>query len=329
MATAYRTSQVTYVVAKLGLADLVEEGPRTTDELASVVGIERQQLGRLMRAATALGLFSIDDHGRFSSNELSQVLRSDVHASVRETVIFFGEHHYEAWGHLIERLRGDLADPTFYSTADSAATTSLHRASAEGTSQIALAVAALVEVNNGEFVLDVGGASGDLAAAVLRNQPSATGAVLDLPAAQSLYLQAPRHSDVDGRLSFLPGDFMKSVPVADVVLLKAVLHNWPDDVVTRLLARCATALTSHGRIYVIERCIPDQHSVGMDPRPYLSDLNMLATTGGRNRSVGEIFAALRACGLTRTSLVGQVNGLSVVEGRRSALATNHPGHLPQ
>jgi len=80
---AYWQSQLVFVAAKLGIADVLAEGPLTADEIASRVGAHAPYLRRVLRALASLGIFAADPHGRFHLNRLSQTLRSDHPESLR------------------------------------------------------------------------------------------------------------------------------------------------------------------------------------------------------------------------------------------------------
>ncbi len=49
----FRSTQVTYVIAKLGLADHLAAGPLTAAELASRVKVNPENLGRVLRLAAS------------------------------------------------------------------------------------------------------------------------------------------------------------------------------------------------------------------------------------------------------------------------------------
>ena len=53
MATGYWLSQAVYVAAKLGVADLLKDGPKSCGFLAATMGVDQQALSRLMRASFA------------------------------------------------------------------------------------------------------------------------------------------------------------------------------------------------------------------------------------------------------------------------------------
>ena len=57
MTNAYQTSQAIHVAATLGIADLLEDGPRSADELAEATGARASALYRLLRALASVGVF--------------------------------------------------------------------------------------------------------------------------------------------------------------------------------------------------------------------------------------------------------------------------------
>src|SRR4051812_20183411 len=56
----YQISQALHAVATLGIADLLRNGPRSSDALADIVEAERDALYRLLRALAAVGVFHED-----------------------------------------------------------------------------------------------------------------------------------------------------------------------------------------------------------------------------------------------------------------------------
>ena len=105
MITGYWVSQMVHVAAKLGLADHLADGPRTTDELAAATGTHARSLYRLLRALASVGIFSEADDGRFTQTALSEALRKDVPGSQWAMAVMMGDEHYHAWGDLLESVR--------------------------------------------------------------------------------------------------------------------------------------------------------------------------------------------------------------------------------
>src|SRR5580704_11029036 len=94
-------SQCVYVAAKLGIADLLADGPRSVDELAAKAGGHRFALYRVMRALASVGVFVEEPHATFALTPAASLLRSEVPGSQRAMALMLGEEHYRAWGELL------------------------------------------------------------------------------------------------------------------------------------------------------------------------------------------------------------------------------------
>ncbi|MEV0789248.1 methyltransferase dimerization domain-containing protein [Kribbella sp. NPDC050459] len=89
----YQVSQAISVAARLGISDVLATSPQTLSELAQSTGADVPSLGRLMRALTALGLYT-DDGGTFANTELGAALRVDAPRSVAGWARFIGTGSY-------------------------------------------------------------------------------------------------------------------------------------------------------------------------------------------------------------------------------------------
>jgi len=77
MATGYWESQAIYVPAKLGIADLLSDGPRSSFDLAQGTRTHPDSLRRLMRMLVSLGVFTEENDNRFAMARIGNSLRSD------------------------------------------------------------------------------------------------------------------------------------------------------------------------------------------------------------------------------------------------------------
>src|SRR5947209_6124341 len=106
MAGGAQVTQSLYVAAKLGLADLLADGPRGGADLAGATGAHPPSLLRLLRFLASVGVFAVDAEGRFVLTPLSSRLRRDVPGSLRATVLFRGEPWaWSAWGNLLHSIQ--------------------------------------------------------------------------------------------------------------------------------------------------------------------------------------------------------------------------------
>src|SRR5215831_3850623 len=88
MALAPFTTQALYVAAKLDIADLLADGPRTAAELAGATGTDERSLYRILRALASAGVFSETESRIFVNTPASETLRSDGPNSTRYFVMF-------------------------------------------------------------------------------------------------------------------------------------------------------------------------------------------------------------------------------------------------
>ena len=219
LVTGFWTSQAVYVAAKLGVADRLNDGPRTAAELAFALQVDERALYRVLRALASIGVFRETDARRFELTPLAETLRSDSPNSVRSSAMMMGEEHFTAWGNLIEGVRTgrtpfELAYqlPVFdYFDRNAEAAATFNRAMFEMTSQTHVAVAKAYDFSQFKTVVDVGGGQGTLIAAILRSAPNARGILFDLPkvvceAEAFLTWRGVRGCEIVG------GDFFDQVP---------------------------------------------------------------------------------------------------------------------
>ena len=83
MTAGHWICQAIYVAAKLGIADLLRDGPRSSEELAQSTGTHPRALCRLLRALASVGMFRESEDGSFELTPRAACLLSDVPGSLR------------------------------------------------------------------------------------------------------------------------------------------------------------------------------------------------------------------------------------------------------
>ena len=149
-------------------------------------------------------------------------------------------------------------------------------------------------------VADLGGGGGSLIRAVLERHPKLRGMLVDREASIEAATAHFKYSATADRCELIAADLAESVPPgADVYMLKHVLHGYTDDKAVAILRHCRAAVPPTGSLLVIEFVLPD---VVSKPAPelvfrFMSDLNMMAVTSGRERSEHEWRQLLEGRGL--------------------------------
>ena len=72
----YWNSQCVYVAAKLGIADLLADGPLSIDDLADRTATHPPSLFRVLRALASLGVFAEEPGERFRLTPVAETLQS-------------------------------------------------------------------------------------------------------------------------------------------------------------------------------------------------------------------------------------------------------------
>lgn len=316
--SGYRVSQALYVATRLGIPDLLADGPREIDALARATESHAPSLRRVLLALVAAGLFDKVGPNRIALTPVASTLRADVPGSRRAAVLFLlNESHWRPWGHLLHTVRtgeNSFAHAhgagLFDYLADHPEEARLFNAGMAGNSPAhARLIAASYEFSRMKRVVDVAGGRGRLLATILQENAGLRGILFDLPHVIEDARQLIGEAGVADRCAFVGGDFFADVPEGgDAYILRNIIHDWDDDRAVAILSSCRHAMAEEARLILVERYVPD------DPREapgvfINADLEMLVNVGGRERTTEE-YAALLARGglrLTRTISLGSAD----------------------
>jgi O-methyltransferase domain/Dimerisation domain len=293
----FMVSQAVYVVAKLGIADLLAEGPRAAAELADATKTDRDSLYRLLRMLAGYGIFIEHEDWRFANSELSDLLR-DYPGSSRDFALVFGEEFYPAFGETLRLV--ETGDPSFdtvfgaawddYLDANPEKSTRFNRFMAGGKEALA-DVLASDGWRGDETVVDVGGGNGALLQALLERRQGLRGVVFDLPHVASEAEERIRAAGLRDRCQVVAGSYFDGVPGGDVYVLSHILHGYEDERAGDVLRAVRDAIPDDGRLLIIDGVMAGPNEPGMK----LMDLLMLSV-GGRERTEEEWRALLSAGG---------------------------------
>lgn len=318
-------SEAIHVVAALGIADLIADGPKSTHDLAKATGASAQSLRRVMRALASFGVFSQDSSRRFALAPLGEFLKREAPGSLHGAALFFGGEtgtnairlflecvktgesaiHRMAGGKgIFEWLQGDPERTKLFNSVMN--------------SFSILHITGLLEAYDfspATKVVDVGGGHGKIISEILKKNPGMRGVLFDLPHAFEGGTKAIAQAGLADRCEVISGDFFVSIPAgADAYVLSRVIHDWDDEKTVAILKVVRRAIAPEGKLILLEMLVrPDGGSV----YPVLSDLNMLLLTGGCERTEEEYRALYRAAGfeLTKTVATKSPTGTTVIEGR--------------
>jgi ubiquinone/menaquinone biosynthesis C-methylase UbiE len=320
----YLTTQLLYVAAKLGVADVLGENPQTAASIASTVGAEPNALYRVLRGLAAEGVLDELEDGRFGLTALGSALRIDAQGALRGAIIARGDIYFLAAADLLDAVReGEVAFERAYGSnlfeylsEYPELGTVFQQSMSDRSRQEAVDVVASYDFDRFRRLVDVGGGTGILLEAILSKTPHLRGVLLDRPA---VIEQAKTRLEATGlaeRCEFVAQDFFVSVTPGDALLLSRVIHDWSDEDALRILTNCHRALEDGGTLLLVEAVLPKR---ARDvPAAIRMDLNMLMLLHGRERTAAEFELLLTEAGfqLSRIVPTNSPVGLSIIEATK-------------
>jgi len=327
--TGHYLSRAVYVAAKLGIADLLKDGPRNSADLAAATHSQAAPLNRLMRLLASAGVFAETEAGCFRLTPIGECLRSDVTGSLRaQAVLFAGPHQQRAWSRLLDIVQTGK-HPTSHAffpflTKHPEEAAIFNAAMAEKAESVIGAFITAYDCSRFSTIVELGGGYGSLLRAILKTNPGQRGVLFDLPAVADRAREFVRSDGLADRCQVISGDFFGVLPRdGDAYILKSVIHDWDDGQSTAILRNVAQSMAVDGTVVVVEMVVPPQSGDAWSEVIAASDLNMLVNTGGHERSEMEYQRLFEAAGLELTRIIPTATPWSVVEGkRRSILAAN-------
>lgn len=101
----FQVTQCIYVAAKLGIADLLKDGPRTSEELAQATGTHAPSLYRVLRLLTSTDLLTEGETHHFALTPLGAYLQTGVPGSMHDTVLLYCDKPiWHVWGDLLHSV---------------------------------------------------------------------------------------------------------------------------------------------------------------------------------------------------------------------------------
>src|SRR5215475_2763224 len=276
--------------ARLGLADVMEEGAEDAAAIAAARGLVADRVYRLLRALSTVGIVAETARGRFALTPLGRLLGSHALNNTRTTAIFLNDYFADMWMHLDDALAGDrtafeaLKGKPFFSwlgeNPDEARRFDRMMLEVHGPETPAIVDA--YDFSEFNHVVDVGGGNGSLLSAVLAAYPKLRVTLFDM--AEAIAAAKRGEGGPLPGVSFVTGDvFTTPAPEGgDVYLIRHLMHDYDDPDCVRILANVRRAMKPDSRVLVLEAPLPSDDSPG--PGRWL-DLQVMVLCGGRERTV--------------------------------------------
>ena len=316
-------TQAIYVAAKLDVADIVANREKHVDEIANEAGAHSPSLYRVLRSLASTGVFTETAPRTFANTPLSEVLRSNIPGSMRDSMIFMGEPwHYNVWANMLHSAKtGGTAWKETYGvevfewfSQNPEASAIFNGCMSELSAGAAPAIVAAYDFSGFDTIVDIAGGHGFLLSQILKANPNLKGILFDLEHVIAGSGEMLRFHGVADRVTTISGDFFTEVPAADAYIMKHIIHDWDDERAIKIMQTIHRAMKDGGKLLLSEMVIPE----GNGPHPgKMLDLEMLTSAGGIERTETEYANLLERSGFRLDRIVPTMSPHSVIEASKA------------
>ncbi|XP_058093544.1 3'-hydroxy-N-methyl-(S)-coclaurine 4'-O-methyltransferase-like [Magnolia sinica] len=294
----FAESLVLRAAVELGLPDIIHNngGPITLSQVASKLPfppVDSDHLRRIMRFLVHMNIFSQDVSGseeQYGLEPAARLLLKGTEKSMIQSILGMTQKDFMLPWHYLKDGLGD--DGTAFEKAMGMTIWDYLDAHPENSQLFNEGMAAetrlLTEsLVNGcddifrgvDSLVDVGGGNGTALKAISKAFPHIKCTVFDL---SRVIDESP---DIPG-LDRVAGDMFTSVPSAQAILLKQILHDWSDEDCLKILKKCKEAVPINGGKVIILDVVLDETSDHELTKPRMVlDIDMLVNTGGKERTI--------------------------------------------
>lgn len=323
MIQGYELAYAVHAAARLGVADLLADGPRPYSELAEITGARAPLLGRLLRFLASAGVFAEVEPGVFGLTPEAELLREGP-GSLRTQALFWVELATLAWRELVGvvrtgrtgyQLATGMSHWEYYAHHPEAG--ALFDATMTAGSRASVdAIVTAYDFPLTGTVVDIGGGQGTLLAAILAARPKLRGVLVDQPQVVAGAAPILEAAGVASRCDVVGGDIFRDVPGGgNLYVMKLITHGWDDEHAIALLGTCRRAMGGDGTLLVIDQVVPSGTATPSSAHlnAYRMDVNMMVWAGSQERTAEEFATVLGAAGFRLTRIIPTARPISLVE----------------
>lgn len=296
--------------AELNIADFLAEGPKTISQLSKVTYSNENQLYRIMRALSSVGIFTETGNKTFILNELGATMQSGVPGTVKDFILANLTEHFPGFMELTYSVQTGKVPFEYVHGMN---LWEYYKKNPELGNNFGRGMTGLSNmeldgiIKNYNFspyktIVDVGGGNGIMMYTILNSAPESSGIIFD----ESYVTETTAGcipENLKNRCSVAVGSFFEKVPEgADLYTMKWIIHDWNDDECIRILKVCYNAMPKGAKLLIIDAVIPDDSQ----NKPHIGkllDIVMMACITGRERTLSEFREIIEKSGLTFNRLI--------------------------
>jgi SAM-dependent methyltransferase len=317
----YMPSAAIYAVTRLGIPDLLAQGPRSAADLAKQTGSNEDFLYRAMRALAIFGVFQEGDRHTFSLTPAGEQLQ-DRKGSLRPLVLWMtNKFHFDVWGDMHHAIKtGENATEHVYGKPvfecfepGSEVATEFNNAMTNISAANIPAILDSYSFSGVKTLVDVGCGHGRLLCDILSAYPQMNGILFDMETVVAGAKTNINECRLHDRVRVLHGDFFESVPKGgDAYMMQHIIHDWDDEKSLIILKNVRRALEGvvDGKLILFDSIVTADNSADFAK---WKDLEMMLMPGGRERTEQQFRELLGRAGFKVTRVIPKVAMVGMVE----------------
>ncbi|OAT46484.1 O-demethylpuromycin-O-methyltransferase [Proteus hauseri ATCC 700826] len=277
--------------AKLKIADLLKDGPKSVNELAKETNSLPLALNRILRILASENIFYESEGLTYSLAPAGHFLLSDHEYTLRDSILMLtNETFWRPVGDVVESVQGNPAFENLYGMSfyeywqDNVREDHDFQVGMNSLSKIEnYFIVKHYDFPKNKVVTDIAGGLGGLLLEVLRVNPTLKGQLFD----RKHVLERTRLTELgdDSRWKLIEGDLFGDYPESDIYLIKYIIHDWDDNSAVTFFKNFRKAMKPDSKVLIIEPVIFKKNIP--DTAKYMDILCMSAFPESGERTVDE------------------------------------------
>ena len=277
-------------IIKLNIAEKLLDGPKSIEDLVQGTSLNPDRFHRFLQQLESSEIFSFDrDSRKWSNNHYSSFLTDPIvkpylqlaiSPMCTEAYLHYGELLYSDKD--IFQLRGQA--PYFEQIAKVPSLLAEFQEAMKAITKnnIGLVLEA-INIDGCTSILDVGGGDGSLMVFLAERYSGLRGGVFERPEVATIARKNLEDNGVSERVRVCEGNFLEELPKGfDSILMKHIVHDWPDEICLRILKNCRETLEVGNKLFVIDAVVGGNREYYA--KDTLFDLIVLGLICGKERT---------------------------------------------
>lgn len=306
-------TQVVYSLFQVNMIETPGPDSRSPDELVRQGHAHKNVLLRALRFASFIGIIQLPDE-KYSLTDFGMTLLKDSAGSLFDSITFVfapplrdSRNKFRHCLQTGEPAFNHVFDVRFFEYPDSNQQfgSPFNQSPARMTISVAPMVPAACDFRNFRTICDPGGGPGAIQKAILLLHCHCKVILYDI----DLALKDHVPTETGTRTKIIAGNFFESVPEADCMVLKTVVHDWDDPDSVKIFNDCRNSLKKEGKIILVEQVFGEPFTL----MALFYDLHMHVMPGGAERTDQEFMTILNTAGLKPDKIIPTKSPMKILE----------------